>query len=82
MNTFLVLSIEHIKSDSIKRVYSTFDLKYLLKITGANESIEKANSMTIELHENAIDELVILYSVLPASIARNDGGATLKICQF
>lgn len=63
--------------DSIKRVYSTFDLKYFLKITGAKESIEKANSITIEVQENAIDELVILYSVLPASMARNDGGATL-----
>lgn len=35
-------------------------------------------SMIIELHEKAIDELVILYSVFPASIAMNEGGATLK----
>lgn len=61
-----------------KRYYSIFDLKYFLKITGARASDEKARSMKIELHENAIDELVILYSVLPASIAMKDGGATLK----
>lgn len=50
---------EHIR-DSTKRNYSILDLKYFLKITGASASVEKARSMKIELHENAIDELVIL----------------------
>lgn len=72
------MSIEHITSDSIKRIYSTFDLKYFLKMTGAKAKVENAKSITMELQENAIDELVILYKVLPASIARNDGGATLQ----
>jgi hypothetical protein len=47
-----------------------------LKITGASANMEKMKSIKIELHENAIDELVILYNVFPASIAMNEGGAT------
>lgn len=50
--------IEHLSK--LNLVYSIFDLKYFLKITGASASVEKAMSMIIELHENAIDELVIL----------------------
>lgn len=44
-------------------------------------SVTKANrtSSTIEVHENASFELVIVLSVLPAWIARNDGGATPTI---
>lgn len=61
------------------RIYSIFDLKYFLKMTGASASIENAQSITIEVQEKLIVELVILYSVFPASMAMNDGGATLKI---
>jgi hypothetical protein len=46
-------------------LHSTFDLKYFLKITGVNDRNENAHNINTELHENAIVELVILYSVFP-----------------
>lgn len=47
-------------------------------MTGARAKNENAANIAIELHEKAIELLVILYRVFPASMARNDGGATLK----
>jgi hypothetical protein len=40
--------------------YSIFDLKYFLNITGARARMENAPNMPTELHEKAIEELVIL----------------------
>lgn len=42
------------------RIYSIFDLKYFLKMTGASASTEEAQSINIEVHEKLIEELVIL----------------------
>lgn len=47
-------------------------------MTGARANKENMQSIMMELQENSIDELVILYNVFPASIAINDGGATPK----
>lgn len=66
----------------VLRIYSTFDLKYFLNITGANERSENTQSIKIDPHENAIVELVILYSVFPAWMASRLGGATLKFAKF
>lgn len=60
MNTFLVMNDDCKVVQNFKRVYSIFDLKYFLKMTGASASVEKASSMKIDVHEKFIDELVIL----------------------
>lgn len=59
-------------------IYSTFDLKYFLKITGDNDSKEQTDSIKVDWNEKLSLELVILCSVFPVWIAKNDGGATPK----
>lgn len=56
--------------------YSTFFLNCFLNITGIKVINAKTISRIIELQENASWELVIVLSVLPPCIAKNDGGAT------
>lgn len=65
--------------------HSTFFLNCFLKITGTSVIQANTTSSNIEVHENASFELVMVLSVLPAWMARNDGGATPKkineLCQ-
>lgn len=49
---------------------------YRLKITGTKDKTAAKINKTTDPIEKASDVLVILYNVFPASIARNDGGAT------
>lgn len=59
--------------------YSTFFLKCFLNITGTRVTQANNSSNNIDVHENASFELVIVFSVLPACIAKNEGGATPAI---
>lgn len=45
-------------------------------MTGTKVTKENTPSKIIERNENASDELVIVFKVWPAWIARKDGGAT------
>lgn len=47
-------------------------------MTGTNESKANTANSSIDCRENASDELVIVFNVLPAWMAKNDGGATPK----
>lgn len=59
--------------------YSILDLKKRLKITGTSAIKENPNSNENDVQLKASEELVILYKVLPAWMAINEGGATLKL---
>lgn len=45
-------------------------------MTGVNDSTEKTPNNSIDRTEKASDELVIVFSVCPAWMAKKDGGAT------
>lgn len=47
-------------------------------MTGTNDNDANAAKISIDCIENASDELVIVFNVLPAWMAKNDGGATPK----
>lgn len=68
-----------INQNRYARFYSIFVLKYFLKMTGNIVILAKMVKYTIDTHENASRELVNVFNVFPAWIAKNDGGATPKI---
>lgn len=47
-------------------------------MTGDKDSTAKTPNNNVDRSEKASDELAIVFSVWPAWIARNDGGATPK----
>lgn len=45
-------------------------------MTGTKENKANTPNSSVDRNENASDELVIVFNVCPAWIAKNDGGAT------
>lgn len=62
--------------------YCNFCLKCFLKMTGLKDNIENTPNNIIERKEKASDELVIVFKVWPAWMAKNEGGATPEIWKY
>lgn len=59
--------------------YSNFSLSLCLNSTGTRDKTANPASSKTEVMLSVLEELEISWSVPPAWIARNDGGATPKI---
>lgn len=57
-------------------IYWSFCLNCFLKMTGDKESTANTPNNSVDRREKASDELAMVFSVWPAWIAKNDGGAT------